>query len=86
VCERANRTVKEQFESEVRQREELLTLDELNAGWEAWVAEPYHRDVHSETGQAPFERKKHRKDIHIPSGEASGCPSPGGRASSRGAA
>ena len=55
VCERANRTFKEQFESEVRQREELLTLDELNAGWEAWVAERYHRDIHSETGQAPFE-------------------------------
>ena len=56
VCERANRTFKEQFESEVRQREELLTLDELNAGWEAWVAERYHRDIHSETGAAPFER------------------------------
>ncbi len=56
VCERANRTFKEQFESEVRQREELLTLAELNAGWEAWVAERYHRDIHSETGQAPFER------------------------------
>lgn len=56
VCERANRTFKEQFESEVRQREELLTLDQLNAAWEAWVAERYHRDVHSETGQAPYER------------------------------
>ncbi len=56
VCERFNRTVKEQFESEVRRREELLTLDELNAGWEAWVAERYHHDVHSEIGAAPFAR------------------------------
>jgi len=54
--ERFNRTIKEQFEDEVRQREELLTLDELNAYFEAWLAERYHRDVHSETGQAPFDR------------------------------
>ena len=56
VCERANRTFKEQFESAVRQRDELLTLDALTAGWEAWVAERYHRDIHSETAPAPFER------------------------------
>ena len=58
VCERANRTFKEQFESEVRGREELLSLDELNASWEAWVAERYHRDINCETGQAPAERFK----------------------------
>lgn len=56
VCERFNRTVKEQFESEVRGREELLTLDELNAYFEAWLAERYHQDIHSETGQAPAQR------------------------------
>lgn len=56
VCERFNGTAKTQFESEVRSRDELLTLDELNAGWEAWVAERYHRDIHSETGEPPFER------------------------------
>jgi transposase InsO family protein len=53
VIERLNRTVKEQFETEVRGREEPLTLDELNAYFEAWLAERYHRDVHSETGETP---------------------------------
>ena len=56
VCERFNRTVKEQFETEARQRDELMTLDELNAFWEAWLAERYRRDIHSETGEAPFDR------------------------------
>ncbi len=56
VIERWNRTAKEQFESEVRGREEPLTLDELNAAFEAWLAERYHRDVHSETGEAPRDR------------------------------
>jgi putative transposase len=56
VIERWNRTVKEQFESEVRGREEPLTLDELNAAFEAWLAERYHRDVHSETGETPRDR------------------------------
>jgi putative transposase len=56
VCERFNRTVKDQFESEVRCRDELLFLDELNGYFEAWLAERYHRDIHSETGQPPFER------------------------------
>lgn len=56
ACERFNRTIKEQFESEVRGRDELLTLDELNAYHEAWLAERYHRDIHSETGQTPKER------------------------------
>ncbi|MBI3744732.1 MAG: transposase family protein [Chloroflexi bacterium] len=63
VCERANRTFKEQFESEARNRDELLTLAELNAAWEAWVAERYHRDMHSETGEAPFERFKAHAEL-----------------------
>jgi len=56
VVERFNRTVKEQFETEVRGREEPPTLDELNAYFEAWLAERYHRDVHSETAEAPRDR------------------------------
>lgn len=56
VVERFNKTVKEQFETEVRGREEPPTLDELNAFFEAWLAERYHRDVHSETGEAPRDR------------------------------
>lgn len=56
VVERFNRTVKEQFETEVRDREELLTLEELNAYFEAYLAERYHRTIHSEAGEAPAER------------------------------
>jgi putative transposase len=56
VCERFNGTVKRQFESEARNRDELLTLDELNAYFEAWLAERYRVDVHSEIGEPPAER------------------------------
>jgi hypothetical protein len=56
VCERFNRTLKEQFENEVRHRDELLTLDELNAYLEAWLHERYHIDENSETGESPFVR------------------------------
>lgn len=56
VIERFNRTLKEQFESEVRHRPEPLTLDELNGFFQAWLAERYHRDVHSETAEAPHDR------------------------------
>lgn len=56
VIERFNRTLKDQFEAEVRIRETLPTLDELNAWFAAWLSERYHRDLHSETGQSPAER------------------------------
>jgi putative transposase len=56
VIERFNGTLKDQFESEVWERAELLTLDELNSYHQAWLSERYHRDTHSETGQPPIER------------------------------
>ncbi len=56
VIERYNRTLKEQFESEVKERDELLTLDELETYYQAWLSERYHRDIHSETGQLPLHR------------------------------
>jgi len=56
AIERFNRTAKESFEVEVRLRPELLTLDELNAFWRAWLEERYHRVPHSETGEPPAER------------------------------
>jgi len=56
VIERFNRTLKEQFETEVRARELLPTLEELNAWLKAWLSERYHSDIHSETGQSPAER------------------------------
>jgi putative transposase len=56
VVERFNRTVKEQFESEVKACDELPTLNELNAFFEAWLSERYHSDSHSETGERPRDR------------------------------
>jgi putative transposase len=67
VIERFNRTIKEQFESEVRTRETLPTLDELNAWLQAWLSERYHREVHAMTDQSPVERF---------SREAAGRPAP----------
>jgi len=54
--ERFNATIKDQFESEVWERAEPLTLDELNTYLQAWLGERYHQDIHSETGQSPLER------------------------------
>ncbi|HET7293190.1 MAG TPA: Mu transposase C-terminal domain-containing protein [Vicinamibacteria bacterium] len=56
VIERFNGTLKDQFEAEVRQRDEPVTLDELNGFWEAWLSERYHRHLHSETGARPLDR------------------------------
>ena len=56
MIERFNRTLKEQFESEVYDRPVLLTLEELNQFFEAWCAQRYHRDINAETGEAPFDR------------------------------
>lgn len=56
LVERFNRTVLEQFETEIKNLEEAPTLDELNANLEAWLAERYHRDIHSETGESPADR------------------------------
>lgn len=56
VIERFNGTLKDQFEAEVRARDEPPTLTELNAFWEAWLQERYHRTEHSVTGEAPLDR------------------------------
>ena len=56
MIERFNGTLKNQFEAEVRQRDEPITLDELNGFFEAWLWERYHRRVHSETEVAPADR------------------------------
>jgi putative transposase len=65
VIERFNRTLKEQFEAEVKEREEPLTLDELNAYFEAWLSERYHRDTHSETGEPPTLRFASAQDLRV---------------------
>lgn len=58
LIERFNRTLKDQFESEVHCREATPSLDELNAWLAAWLAERYHRSTHSETRATPEERFK----------------------------
>lgn len=48
-------TTQSQFESEVRHGE-ILTLDQLNRAFSAWLEMSYHREVNSETRQSPRER------------------------------
>ena len=55
VIERFNGTVKQDFEREVRTLGRLLTLEELNEYWWAWLEEKYHRRVHEVTGRAPLD-------------------------------
>jgi len=43
------------FEDEVRLRDELLTIHELNVLWEAWRQQRYCHQVHSELGRPPAE-------------------------------
>lgn len=44
-----------QFEDEVRVRDELLTLHDINALWEAYREHRYCQQVHSELGRTPAE-------------------------------
>ncbi len=50
-------TIQVQFEAEVRAGD-ILTLNELNRAFSAYLAVAYHKRVHSETGQTPEERYK----------------------------
>jgi transposase InsO family protein len=55
LIERFFQTCQEQFEAEVR-ASEILTLDELNRLLAAWLSVDYHQEVHSETGETPYQR------------------------------
>ncbi len=55
IIEKLIQTIQSQFEHEVRAGD-ILTLEQLNRGFAAWLAMSYHRTVHSETGQPPAER------------------------------
>jgi transposase InsO family protein len=55
LIEKMIQTLQSQFETEVR-RGDILTLDELNRAFSAWLQMSYHRERHSETGQPPQER------------------------------
>ncbi len=55
LIERIFGTAQSQFEEEVR-KGNILTLDELNRAFSAWLEMSYHRKPHSETGEPPKER------------------------------
>jgi len=57
IIERLIQTVQNQFESEVRSAD-MFTLEQLNCALAAWLAQAYHQQLHSETGQAPEIRYK----------------------------
>jgi len=52
LIERFFRTCQSQFEAEVRAGD-ILTLDELNRAFAAWLEVSYHQRTHSEIGQSP---------------------------------
>jgi putative transposase len=53
--ERSLGTVRQQFLIEA-EHERIQTLAQLNDCWAAWAEGAYHRQVHSETGEAPLQR------------------------------
>lgn len=55
IIERFFETIQTQFEAEVRAGD-ILTLDQLNRAFSAWLSIDYHQSVHSETHQSPKAR------------------------------
>lgn len=55
LIEKFFQTVQSQFEAEVRAGN-ILTLEELNRAFSAWLEVSYHRQPNTETGEAPAER------------------------------
>jgi len=55
LVERFFQTVQDQFEAEVRAGD-ILSLDQLNRGFSAWLNVSYHESEHTETGQTPIKR------------------------------
>lgn len=52
IIERLFRTIQERFEAEVRAGD-ILSLDELNHAFAAWLAQDYHKTRHTEIGTTP---------------------------------
>lgn len=71
IVERVFGTTQNQFEAEVR-ASDILTLDELNKGFSAYLEVVYHSNIHSETGQPPKERYQHglREIRHVDMSDA----------------
>lgn len=67
LIERFFRTTQEQFEAEVREGD-ILTLDDLNRAFSAWIAVGYHRQIHDGIGETPearFQRGLRRPIRHV---------------------
>ena len=62
LVERFIETVQSQFESEVRAGD-MLTLEELNQAFSAWLEVSYHERIHSETQQSPRLRYEQGKSF-----------------------
>ena len=62
LVERFIETVQSQFESEVRAGD-MLTLEQLNQAFSAWLEVSYHERVHSETKQSPRLRYEQGKSF-----------------------
>lgn len=52
IIERLFRTIQERFEAEVRAGD-IMSLDELNHAFAAWMAQDYHKTLHTEIGMTP---------------------------------
>ena len=52
IIERVFQTTQERFEAEVRAGD-ILSLDELNHAFTAWLAQDYHKTKHTEIGTTP---------------------------------
>ena len=55
LIEKFFNTTQSQFETEVRAGK-ILTLDQLNRAFAAWLEISYHKEVNAETGQTPGDR------------------------------
>ena len=68
VIERVIQTAQQQFEDEVRAGN-VLTLDELNRYFLAWLHADYHLTIHSATGTTPCarfeEHTRFRRDVNM---------------------
>lgn len=56
LVERVFQTIGSQFVSEIEFAKKTYTLTELNQAFFAYLDTTYHRTLHSQTGQAPFDR------------------------------
>jgi len=63
IVERVIQTVQDQFEAEVRAGH-VITLEELNRYFQAWLHADYHLTVHSAIGQTPRERFEASRRFH----------------------